>query len=222
MTPRKDQGPPGFGFDEAYQLFTGKMMSRDIAAGELIPNTRLVALTGLSVEALADFIPRLEEEGLIQTVSGVGIRIVHVDATMIKNSFQLRLLLENEAIACFCQTVSDARLNALKLQHERLLLQSGLSTPQIAIADFQQTSWAFHEEIIASMGSDLIAKTYRTNFIRIQLTCRDDTVAGPNLVRMAIREHLDIIAAVKKRDVDEAIAAMTIHVKNVEHRALNH
>src|SRR5215204_2289747 len=54
--------------EKAYESFTRHLLARDVRPGQFVSQRRLVELTGLTLGAIRELIPRLEAEGLIKTV----------------------------------------------------------------------------------------------------------------------------------------------------------
>jgi len=94
--------------DQAYQRFTHGLLAREIHAGQFVSQRELAAITGMTLGAIRELIPRLEADGLIRTVPQRGIQIAHVDVNLIRNAFGFRLIVEREAFARFAEKASDA------------------------------------------------------------------------------------------------------------------
>src|SRR5919112_2837128 len=104
--------------EKAYDSFTRHLLARDIRPGQFISQRQLVELTGLSLGAIRELVPRLESEGLIKTVPQRGMQVAHVDLSLIRDAFQFRLFMESAAVAIFTAAVSDAVLAQLRYEHE--------------------------------------------------------------------------------------------------------
>ena len=100
--------------EKAYQSFTERLLAQDIRPGQFITQRELVGITGMSLGAVRELIPRLEADGLIKTVPQRGMQIAHVDLNLIRNAFQFRLILEREAAANFAEAATDDELEALR------------------------------------------------------------------------------------------------------------
>lgn len=79
--------------EQAYASFTRHLLARELRPGQFISQRELVALTGLTLGAIRELVPRLEAEGLIKIVPQRGMQVVHVDLNMIRDAFQFRLFL---------------------------------------------------------------------------------------------------------------------------------
>jgi len=106
--------------EKAYESFTRHLLARDVRPGQFVSQRHLVELTGLTLGAIRELIPRLEAEGLIKTVPQRGLQIAHIDLNLIREAFQLRLFLEKEAVALFVQTASDEVVEKLIRQHREI------------------------------------------------------------------------------------------------------
>ena len=58
-------------------------------------------------------ITRLEAGGLIKTVPQRGLQIAHMDLKLIRNAFQVRSMIEREAVLAVVQSASDAELESI-------------------------------------------------------------------------------------------------------------
>lgn len=207
--------------EKAYESFTERLLARDIRPGQFISQRELVALTGLTLGAVRELIPRLEAEGLIKTVPQRGMQVAHVDLNLIRDAFQLRLFLEREATAIFATEASHEVVAQLRESHESVLAaaRSGPITPEL-VARAQAVDWELHWSVISSLRNDIIADIYRVNSIKIRLIRQDQTLLSESIVAPVMQEHLSIISAIETRDPALAVAAMSAHITSAAGRAL--
>jgi DNA-binding GntR family transcriptional regulator len=180
----------------------------------------LVSLTGQSLGAIRELIPRLEAEGLIVTVPQRGLQILPLDITLIRNAFQFRLILEREAIASFSQAASEAAIGRIEAAHQSIVASAQDGLTERLIAEAQQVDREFHETIIDELNNDIISKAYRVNWIKVRLIRQNETSLDEDLVIPVMCEHLAIIAAMKRRDIPAAVEAAISHIMNARARAL--
>jgi DNA-binding GntR family transcriptional regulator len=81
-------------------------------------------------------VPRLEADGLVTSIPQRCMQIAPIDLNLVRNAFQLRLILEKEAVAHYCATVSDAELDRLAEDHRRIIdaARSEAITPALLAA----------------------------------------------------------------------------------------
>ncbi|HPH12314.1 MAG TPA: GntR family transcriptional regulator, partial [Burkholderiaceae bacterium] len=91
----------------AYQGFTQQILNGGIRPGQFISQRELMTLLDMPLGAVREMIPRLEAGGLIKTVPQRGLQIAHVDLKLIRNAFQVRAMIEHEAVLHFVHAASD-------------------------------------------------------------------------------------------------------------------
>ena len=206
--------------ERAYDVFTDQLLRSEIKPGQFVTQRELVALTGQSLGAIRELIPRLEAEGLIVTVPQRGLQILPLDIALIRNAFQFRLILEREAIASFSQTASDAAIGRIEAAHRSIVASAQSGLTEKIVVEAQQVDREFHETIIDDLNNDIISKAYRVNWIKVRLIRQSETSLDEDLVIPVMREHLEIIGAIAARNPAEAVAAAAAHVMNARTRAL--
>ena len=195
----------------AYESFQQQIVQAHIRPGQFISQRELMQLLGMPLGAVRELIPRLEAEGLLRTVPQRGLQIAHVDLKLINNAFQLRLLLEREAAARFCTTVSDADLAAIEDAHRRIV-QRARSGPidDTLLTDATTVDWGLHDLMIDALGNELISEVYRINSLRVRLIRLEGSTLSPEALVPAMEEHLWFVRALKARDAAEVAARLTI------------
>ena len=206
--------------DHAYSNFTEKLLSRDIEPGQIVSQRELVELTGMPLGAIREMIPRLEADGLIKTVPKRGLQVLSIDLDLVRNAFQLRSIIEGEAIAAFCKSASAEEIDDLERQHLDIRAKAVAEMSPEVLQVAQKMDWAFHDKIIDAMGNPIISDIHRVNAIKIRLIRNSDTRMLPELVVSVLDEHLAVVAALKNRDVTGAVQALQAHIDSAKQRAL--
>ncbi len=206
--------------DKAYDSFTERLLSREIKPGQFVSQRELVEITNMPLGAIRELIPRLEAEGLITTVPQRGMQVAHVDLSLIRNAYQLRLFLESQATALFALHRSDEAVAAQRASHEAIIRRAEAGERESLIADAEATDRKLHEAIIDHLDNDIISKAFRVNWIKIKLIRRNETRLYAELVIPVFRDHLKVIEAIERKDPDAAVAAMTAHIESSRARAV--
>ena len=206
--------------DHAYSNFTEKLLSRDLQPGQVVSQRELVELTGMPLGAIREMIPRLEADGLIRTVPKRGLQVLSIDLELVRNAFQLRSIIEGEAIAEFCRNAPAEEILRLEREHSDIREAATASVSPKVLQAAQRTDWAFHDRIIDALGNAIISDIHRVNAIKIRLIRNSDTRMLPELVVSVLDEHLAILRALGTRDVAGAVRAMQAHIDSAKRRAL--
>jgi DNA-binding GntR family transcriptional regulator len=206
--------------EKAYQNFTERLLAQDIRPGQFVSQRELVGITGMSLGAIRELIPRLEADGLIRTVPQRGMQIAHVDLSLIRNAFQFRLILEKEAAAYFAETATDEELATQRKMHLMTLAEARRGVTPDLLRRAQQMDWDLHDLMIDRLGNEIISNAYRVNSIKIRLIVFERVRMLPELVVSVMNEHLPIIEALQRRDAAGTVAALEAHIASARARAL--
>lgn len=206
--------------ERAYESFTRHLLARDVRPGQFVSQRHLVELTGLTLGAIRELIPRLEAEGLIKTVPQRGLQIAHIDLNLIREAFQLRLFLEKEAVALFVKTASDEMIERLVRQHRDIAeaISSGNETPELE-ARAQAVDWGMHDAFVAALDNSIIWNVYRVNSIKMRLINQERFRINGRIAPV-MGEHMTVLEAIQCRSVDRAVEALVKHIGHARDRAL--
>ncbi len=204
----------------AYNSFTERLLARDILPGQFITQRELVEITGMPLGAIRELVPRLEAEGIVKTVPQRGMQVAHVDIELIRNAFQLRLILEREAFRHFCRTAPKAVIDELREEHLAVGREAESNVTPELLARAQAMDWDLHDLVIDHLGNELISGVYRVNSIKIRVIRGRETRIPPELVQNVVDEHMAILDAVDRGDEDATVAALEAHIDSARKRAL--
>jgi DNA-binding GntR family transcriptional regulator len=206
--------------ERAYDAFKQHLLARDIRPGQFVSQRELVELTGLPLGAIRELIPRLEAEGLIQTVPQRGMQIAHIDLQLVRDAFQFRLFLEREAILAFAHNAGDAEIGRLRREHEEIVRRAGTGITPDLLADAQRVDWGLHDTIVDALGNVIISNAYRVNSIKIRLIRQERTRIFDSNLLSVMHEHLLIVDALEARAPDRAADALAAHIASSASRAI--
>jgi DNA-binding GntR family transcriptional regulator len=209
----------------AYDGFTRQVLSGGILPGQFISQRELMLLLDMPLGAVREMIPRLEAAGLIKTVPQRGLQIAHVDLKLIRNAFQVRAMIEREAVLNFVRTASDAELDAIEASHRNILERASAkdaaaADPQL-LTDAQSIDWGLHDRMVDALGNEIVSEMYRVNSLRVRLIKLEHSVITPARLIPAMLEHMRFIAALRKRDSAQAVALLEEHINSARARVLN-
>ena len=193
----------------AYQGFTQQILSGNIRPGQFVSQRELMTLLDMPLGAVREMIPRLEAGGLVKTVPQRGLQIAHVDLKLVRNAFQVRSLIEREAVRHFATNASVAELEAITASHQDILQRASADTPDpLLLDDAQAVDWGLHDRMVDALGNEIISEIYRVNSLRVRLI-------------PAMQEHLRFIAALQQRDGNLAVQLLGAHLDSARNRVLS-
>ena len=211
---------------QAYQGFTRQILSGGILPGQFISQRELMTLLDMPLGAVREMIPRLEAGGLIKTVPQRGLQIAHVDLKLIRNAFQVRSMIEREAVLNFVHGASDVELLAIEASHQAILARasamadSGKEDAHL-LDEAQALDWGLHDRMVDALGNEIISEIYRVNSLRVRLIKLEHSVITPTRLIPAMQEHLRFIAALRQRDAARAVELLEDHINSARSRVMN-
>jgi DNA-binding GntR family transcriptional regulator len=181
-----------------------------------------VALLDVPLGPVRDALLALQAEGLVNIHARSGIEIAKADFALIRNTYQLRFMLERQAVRRFAEAGNLERMKALEAEH--LALVKRLRGREITTAEAHRVSevdLGFHQEVIGMLANPLVDRAYKHTHDFVQLM-RADRLYGRSfaMIERTVQEHVAIIRACRARDPAAAEAALEAHFAKAMQRAM--
>ncbi len=201
---------------------TYKRIRADIIFGRLHPGLKLKLEKlkdsyATSVSTLREILNRLSSEGLVTAEGQRGFEVATISVADLKETAELRLLLETHALAQSFENGGvewEARLVSAhhKLARMEQIMASGDVT---RTEDWKRYDWEFHQALISACGSKLLMDTHSVVFDKY---LRYQMVALSYRGNVAADEHQLLLDAAMKRDQKLARDVLERHIQGgVEH-----
>jgi len=206
----------------AYERFREQILAGHLRAGQFVSQRELVKLLDVPLGAVREMIPRLEAARLLVTVPKRGLQIAHIDLKLIRNAFQVRSMIEREAVLHFVRNASDAELEDAERQHRAVLERALSGKPDARLdQDALAVDWQLHDRMVDAMGNEILSEIYRANSLHVRMIRLDAQQVRRHRVVPAMEEHLKFIALLRARDEAGAVQAMQEHVEQSRQRVLH-
>jgi DNA-binding GntR family transcriptional regulator len=204
----------------AYDRIEAYLNEGELRPGQVVSQRELVERTGLSLGAIREAIPRLEAEGLLQTIPKRGLMVPSLDVSFVREAYQMRQIIELAAFPIALRTIPKQQVIQWVAEHEAAAERlSQRQDPETAI-QFQRLDWTLHDAIVAALGNSLIEKVYRVTAIKTRMAVQRHIKVTPANATRVIREHLVFLTAMRDGREDEALAGLNTHITNSQTLAL--
>lgn len=201
----------------AYDGIEELLNSGRLRPGQLISQRELMDMTGATLGAVREAIPRFEAEGLLVTVPKRGLIVPGLDIHFVRDAYQMRRLLEVAALPEIAEKLDRPLLESWIVKHQEgqaQLLQANPSGHDEAAHMIQHLDWQMHEGLIAALGNAVMSNVYRVNAIKVRMAVQSQIKVTPaNAVRV-IREHLAFLEPLAEGRHQEAQQALNHHITN--------
>ncbi len=206
----------------AYARFKEGLFSRRIPIGATVTQAELVEILDVPLGPLREALQVLENDGLLTMLPRAGIRIVKPSMSLMKDSFQLRRILELEAVRKYAEVALLDELASLETAHRGVLAAAQSRMPEDElIAQSGTVDRGFHAAVIGSLRNPQIDEVYERTNERIRLVRLDNRYRqSAATVTQAMQEHLVVLDALRAHDSAAAVVAMEYHLSRTLHRAI--
>ena len=205
--------------EQAYEAFTQQLLSRQLLPGQFVSQRELAAATCMSLASIREMIPRLEADGLIRAISQRGLQISRIDPNLSHDSFQLREMIELQAMAAFIRTAPDDVVAAERARLEGIQRRVGEGITPAVLTNAQADDWAMHDAFVAQLGNRIVMELHRVNSIRIRMILGERIGLSARRLPVALGEHAAVLRHVAERDEPRAVAALASHLDSSRRRA---
>ncbi|GIV80321.1 GntR family transcriptional regulator [Litorilinea aerophila] len=196
-------------------------LKAEILAGRYRPGQRISPdelrdRWGVSITPVRDAIRRLESIGLVKVLPRRGVYVATIDKKSFKNIFDLRIALECLAIETAALLIPDEKIEEAYHYYreaERQLRETGDRTLLI------ERDHTLHDLIIEYCDNPKLQEIMR-DLHDLNVWARATLVARhPDSYEQALPEHLEIMEALRARDVEAARQRLRTHLENAFRRA---
>jgi DNA-binding GntR family transcriptional regulator len=125
-----------------------------------LTQSELMALLDVPVGPLREALQVLESEGLLTMLPRSGIRIVKPDMTLMKNNFQLRRILECEAVRKYAERAPAEELAHWEGAHRGVVSRAQSGMAEAALLEHARTvDHGFQAALIGALRNPQIEKS---------------------------------------------------------------
>ena len=201
----------------AYESIENLLKDGELRPGQIVSQRELVKRTGLTLGAVREAVPRLEAEGLLQTVPQRGLMVPSLDIAFVRDAYELRRVLELSAVPAAVERMPDEAIGGLIRWHRdlRARIEKGGSTEAALVAEeLQRRDWTMHEGFVAMTGNRLMINVFRVTTIKIRMAVQSRIQVTPYNALRVIDEHLAILEPLARRDAEAMAAGLARHIDN--------
>lgn len=190
----------------------------DILSGKYKENDELRENTignelGVSRTPVREALRQLELEGLVTIIPNRGAYVTGISRRDIWDIYMIRSLLEGLCARWAAEHIEEKQLYELEetliLSEFQMKKESGFSAEQIAMLDGR-----FHAILYEASGSRILSHLLK-DFHNYVQAVRKGSVASEDRARKSIREHRQILRAIRDRDEELAEQLANEHIMHV-------
>lgn len=212
--------------DIAYETISEAIMKHELMPGETLTITSLANKLGISPTPVREAVVLLSNEGILDYEANKRVRVSQIQREDVCEVYEARRLLEGHiarklAVAVGEKSVLIETLEALKAEIYHLM-ETKQGAEQYTIIDLK-----LHELFLEMVENSVIKELFYmvgNKSLRIRTFLEASNLekgVSEEALQPSAQEHLEIVEALLSVDVDRAVAAVDLHLKNSEERTLN-
>jgi len=205
------EGVPGTqAVDRVYTTLRQGILDGVYAPGARLGEADLAVSLGVSRTPVREALRRLGSEGLLSTLPNKGARVRTWTTSELSNISDLRAILEGHAAAQAATRVTDADIAAMDDLATRMEAATADGTPA-DIDLITELNREFHSAVIAASGNALLPELMHS-LLHVPVISRTYRRYSPARMQQSMRQHRELVDALRAGDPAWAEAVMRVHV----------
>ena len=193
--------------ERIYRLLKQEIFDFQLLPGDRFSENDIAVRMAASRTPVRQALYALEQEGYVEVQPRSGWQIKTVDFDHLESLYDLRIVLELEAVKRLCMLPAEVR--PLPLQ---ALKQFWIDAPQLADgAEVASHDEVFHMTLVEATGNSEMARVHRDITEKIRIVRRLDFTKRPR-VSATYLEHGQILLAILNRQLQEAQTRLHDHI----------
>lgn len=165
---------------------------------------------GVSRTPVREALRQLELEGLVTIIPNRGTYVNGISAEDVRDIYMIRSRLEGLAARLATTRISEEQLDEM----EEMLLLSEFYRKKGMTEQLAQLDGKFHVILYEACGSRMLQHLL-TDFHRYVELARQKSVRTEDRAEKSIKEHMEILNAMKEKDEEKAEKLMERHIRHV-------
>ncbi len=220
MTRQANSGQLGYVHqsleDLTYEKIRDRILYHELKPRERIIDSRLAEELGVSRSLVRQALSILEKDEMVISIPRKGFYVKDITRKDVEEIYNIRKLLEVAAVEMAIPNLSDHQV----LSIETVFIEAGADLQKGIVDSHVEADILLHGMITDSCGNERLKNMINkhNNFI---LFYRIAHLSILEKAKMLYEEHVQILEAIKKKDVEDSKAKMAIHFENAKRTILD-
>ena len=214
MTEKKEFSSSFSLTDEIADIIRDRILKGEYEIGAKIKETQIAAELRVSRTPIREAFKQLENEGLIDYIPNRGCFAKGFTQQDVDDIYAVREALERLAVERAVERITDAELRDLEEEWDLMEFYAKKKDAQKVL----ELNSTFHDRIYASTRSRFMAQVLRSYKRYINKT-RKSVFYDETYLMAILKEHREILEAIKSRDKERAVRAVSEHLESSQDRA---
>jgi len=201
--------------EEIARVLRQQIVEGLLAPGERLSERDIGAKLGVSRTPLREALRLLAGERLVEVLPRRGARVASLDSSVVEDVYPVLACLERLAVDLACRHIADEQLADLSAVVEKMRAARSRRDRRRFLA----LSRDFHDAVLSSAGNETLRELQRQLGGQVQ-RARFLSLQSEREWDEALREHSALLAALKKRNGEAAVEAVSRRLTLDKNKAL--
>lgn len=199
--------------EQAASALRKAILAKELETGSTITLDEISKQLGISITPVREAFQILAGEGLIKLRPNKGAMILGINEKDIRDHYETRCILESEIIYKVCKNNADITKVLEAFAHAQEALKSN------DYSEYSKYNQSFHYEIWTAGGNDKIRSLLSSMWNGLSMGSK---VGVEEYAQISMKEHTQIVEALKKRDAEQSKKLMSEHIMRSMENMLTH
>jgi len=195
----------------AYDKIKGLMIAGELDFDAIYSANQFAEILGVSRTPVREALLQLSAEGLLTSIQGRGFKIKKFSENRIKEFFETRQMIESYIIERLVDFTAEQDLKELDDSMKQMRKYAGTND----IYGFLEADKAFHMNLVRRYGNRFLVSIMENIRDLIAIFGRK-ALASPGRIHEVIKEHQEIIQALKQKNKQKAAESIKYHLEATE------
>lgn len=197
--------------DKAYDYLRKLIVSGEIKGGELLTEKSIGEILNMSRTPVKRAITRLEQEGYVKSVDGVGTIVSNLSLSDLADIYEVRIELEKLALKSAINNIKINQIEKLEKEFEDILIKKSkgmeIDEQYLYLKDEE-----FHMMILNNSINNYIKEIYSNIKNQIDRYQHEAYTLTDTSVQ-STKYHLQILKYIREKKLEDAIIILEEHLK---------
>lgn len=205
---------------KVYRILKARIIKGDLTQGGKLFEAKIAEQLGVSRTPIREAIKGLAAEGLVKMTPNQGVVVIDVSIEDIEEVLQIRRVLEGLATSMAAEKIHPEEIT--KLEEIIKKMSMIISKPKPDVVAYSELNAEFHNLIFIACGYKRLMKICN-NLSSSDHRFRIRSLRNnPERLKYSLKEHQEIVEALKGKDAKQADRLSQRHIENVLANILAH
>ena len=198
---------------KVYRILKARIIKGGLFQGGKLFEAKIAEQLGISRTPVREAIKGLAAEGLVKMTPNQGVVVINVSIEDLQEVLQVRRVLEGLAASMAAEKIHPEEI--AKLEKIIKKMRMIISKPNPDVAAYSELNAEFHNLILIACGNKQLMKICN-NLSSSDHRFRIRSLRNnPGRLKYSLKEHQDIVEALKRKDTEQADRLSQVHINNV-------